>query len=293
MLKHATDRMGRSPGLLRCGMGLMLALVLLLGAGCASVFNPSFIALVNTPTADAEGETGITISNAPGHIPIVFINNTRFDQGLLNYLASIGVDVSDPDLRPRVRVRTGIEYVNGNTLTIEFLSGSDLIQTAVQTAGGVIETTLIPSSLLERDLENVVAVCNVATVKPGAAIEENELSVEVFIPAFLKEISIVTNDLIVTRELNQTIEPQFIPLQPDQVDDNFNVTLTRNFDIRDVPVPAEDLLCGVVVGFTLEGVLRLPFVQDELGQSVPGFLATDTTAQAGIPGRFSFETTVR
>jgi hypothetical protein len=63
----------------------------------------------------------------------------------------------------------------------------------------------------------------------------------VFIPAFQKVINIVTNDLVVSRELSQTIQPQFVPLQQDEVDGNQNITLQRNFDLRDVPVQAEGI----------------------------------------------------
>jgi hypothetical protein len=257
---------------------------------CSSLFNQSFINLVAQPVVDSTGAVpSITLDNAPGHVPIVFVNNTRFDQTLIDYFDSIGVDTSDPDLRPRVRVRTDIQYVNGNSITLEFIDGSDIVQSTVQTLEGAQENPLVPRDLVENDLTNIVAVCDVAIVRPGG----QSTSIEVFIPAFQKVINIVTNDLVVSRELSQTIQPQFVPLQQDEVDGNQNITLLRNFDLRDVPVQAEGLLCGSVVGFTLSGTLRLPFVQDELGQVVPGYLDTDNAAQASVPGRFEFSTIVR
>ena len=95
----------------------------------------------------------------------------------------------------------------------------------------------------------------------------------------------MVNDLVTTRELVSTLEPQFVTLAPDEVDDNLNPVVVRNFDIRDAPVPATNLLCGSSVGITITGDLRVPFVQDELGNTVPGYLDTNDTAQAALPGR--------
>jgi len=256
--------------------------------GCASLFNPSFLSLVTTPTPDATGVVNdVTLSNAPGHVPIFLINNTRFDSALIDYMESIGIDTSDPGLRPRVRVRTTINYVNGNTNTIEFLDGSDIVQGTVLTDEGIQENPLIPRQLTENTLTSVVAVCNVASVQPDA-------SIEVFVPVFLKVIGFEsTNILFNVRTLNETITPGFTVLQRDDVDENFNVTLQRNFDIRDVPVPASSVQCGSVTAFILTGTLRVPFVVDELGQTAPGYLDGDDAAQASNPGRFEFQTAVR
>lgn len=271
-----------------------------LSGGCSSLFNQSFINLIAEPVPDASGVVpNITIDNAPGHVVVVFINNTRFDQRLINYLSSIGVDTSDENLRPRVRVRTDIRYANGNTATLEFIDGSDIIQASVVTGEGTQTNPNPPRDLTENDLTNVVAICDVSIVQPGGGIDSGETSVEVFVPAFQKVITVTESDVvgggvtIVLRELESTIPPQFVPLQPDDVDANNNVTVSRNLDIRDVPVPATNLLCGTVVGFTLSGTLELPFVQDELGAFVPGYLDTDATAEAAVPGRFDFTTTVR
>jgi hypothetical protein len=264
------------------------------GSGCSSLFNQSFINLVAQPVPDASGRVpGITLDNAPGHVVVVFINNTRFDQNLLDFFNSIGVDTSDEDLRPRVRVRVDIRYVNNNTTTFEFLDGASIVQNSVLTAEGLQVNPVVPRDLIENDLTNMVTVCDVSIVQPGGGIESAQSSIEVFVPAFLKEIEVVVTDLVVRRELNDVIPPRFVPLQTDDVDDNFNVILARNFDIRDIPVPATNLLCGTVVGFTLSGTLRLPFVQDELGAFVPGYLDTATAVQAEIPGRYDFSTTVR
>ena len=273
----------------------LFVLLPILGAACgscSSVFNPSFLALTSTPTPDETGAVpNITITNAPGHVPIVFINNTRFDDNLINYLRGIGVDVDKPNLRPRIRVRVTIDYVNGGSNTIEFIDGSDIVQNSVVTADGAQANPLVPTDLVSNDLTNVVAICDVARVSPG--VDNGTVTVEVFVPVFLKTIRIVEQDLIVRRELASTTQPQFTVLQPDGVDSNNNITLLQNFDIRDVPVPATNLQCGSVVGFTISGTLRVPFVVDELGQNAPGFLDTDTLSQAASPGRFEFRTTIR
>jgi hypothetical protein len=257
-------------------------------SGCASLFNPSFLSLVTTPTPDATGVVNdVTLANAPGHVPVFLINNTRFDSALIDYMESLGIDTSDPNLRPRVRVRTAINYVNGNSNTIEFLDGSDIVQGTVLTDEGIQENPLVPRQLTENSLTSVVAICNVESVQPDA-------SIEVFVPVFLKVIGFEsTNILFNVRTLNETIPPRFTILQRDDVDANFNVTLQRNFDIRDVPVPARGVQCGSVVAFILSGTLRVPFVVDELGQTAPGFLDTDGAAEASNPGRFEVQTTVR
>lgn len=272
---------------------LLLALALGFGS-CSSVFNPSFLALISTPVPNEDGEVpSITIPNASGHVPIVFINNTRFDDNLLNFLDGIGVDITEPNLRPRVRVRTTINYVNGGTNTVEFIDGSSIVQGSANTADGIQQNPLVPTDLTENDLGNIVAVCDVARVAPGIEADNMTVTVEVFVPVFLKTIRVVEQDLIVQRELDMIAPPQFTVLQGDQVDANQNITLLQNFDIRDIPVAATNLQCGSVVGFTISGTLQVSFVIDELGQNVPGFLDTDTLSQAANPGRFEFMTTLR
>ena len=267
----------------------MVVLAALLG-GCSSFLNPAFVRMVAGDSPDTSVLGPITLANAPGHVPIMFVNNTRFDQNLIDYLEDIGIDTSDPELRPRVRVRITIQYVTGSSNTIEFLDGSDIIQGTVQTAAGTQENPLVPNALTENSLSNVVGVCDILAVQPDA-------SVEVFVPVFLKVIQLVEiserEDVFVGRDLERTIPPQFTVLRSDDVDANNNVTLQRNFDVRDIPVQVTNVQCGSVVGFTLSGTLRVPFVQDELGQIVPGWEDTDFPSEASNPGRFEFQTAVR
>lgn len=272
---------------------LILAFALGFGS-CSSVFNPSFLALISTPSPDETGAVpSITIPNSPGHVPVVFVNNTRFDDNLLNFMSGIGVDIDQPNLRPRIRVRTNISYVNGGTNVVEFIDGSSIVQGSAVTGDGVQQNPLVPTDLTENDLDNIVAICDVARVAPGIEADNMTVTVEVFVPVFLKTIRVVEQDLIVQRELQTITQPQFSVLQGDEVDANQNITLLQNFDIRDIPVAATNLQCGSVVGFSISGTLQVPFVIDELGQNVPGFLDTDTLSQAASPGRFEFRTTVR
>ncbi|NOX57442.1 MAG: hypothetical protein GXP29_01120 [Planctomycetes bacterium] len=265
-----------------------LAITLLVTTGCAGVFNPSFLSLVTNPMPDANGVVSdVSLPNAPGHVPIFLINNTRFDTALLDYMQGIGIDTSDPNLRPRVRLRTTINYINGSSNTIEFLEGSAIVQGSVLTAQGLQENPLVPLQLTENTLTSVVAICNVASIQP-------DVSIEVFVPVFLKVIGFEsTNVLFNVRTLNETIPPRFTVLERDIVDDNFNVTTQQNFDLRDVPVPVDGVQCGSVAAFILTGTLRVPFVVDELGQTAPGWLDVDAAAEASNPGRFEFQTTVR
>jgi hypothetical protein len=89
------------------------------------------------------------------------------------------------------------------------------------------------------------------------------------------------------------IPPGFRALEVDEVDDRLNTVVTRNIGIRDQPGPVIDVVCGSVVAFILEGTLEVPFVQDENGALVPGYLDTDTASEATIPGRYRVITTTR
>lgn len=298
-MNQPTESKAGAPRKLRGGTSPLLIAIIAAGtlaaSGCSSVFNPAFVALVTTPSVDQTTGTvpSITIDNASGHVPVVFINNTTFAPRLLNYLAGLGLDTTGANLRPRIRLRTDIRYVTGTIATIEFIDGSSVIQTSVQTEEGVEQVGIVPTDLIENDLTNIVAVCDVQAVSPGVTLDTNAIVIEVFVPVFLKEIRIVEQDIVIRRELSQTIQPQFTVLEPDMVDANNNVVAIANFDIRDTPVPATNIQCGSVVGFTISGELSVPFVQDELNQIVPGFLDTDENSQLALPGRYEFVTSLR
>ena len=255
-------------------------MVLCLAGGCSSVLNPSFLALFPQPAPSDDGTVPQnTLENAPGHVAIMLVNNTQFDQVLLNYLASTGTDISDPNLRPRIRLRVNIEFTNGTSNTIELIDGSSVVE-----ATFVGNELALPPELTEFTLTNVVPVCDVQLVSP--------VQVEVFVPNTVTTIQLVETENNVTREVDVTVPPSFQTLEPDEVDDNNNVELVRNFDIRNRPVPVNNVQCGSVVAFEISGVLRLSFTNFD-GNFIPGFLDTDDASQASNPGRFEFVTTVR
>lgn len=273
-------RTQRRHGLTGLPSGVLVLLTLVAASGCASTFNPAFLALVTDPVPGASGAVSeITMDNAPGHVPIMFINNTRFDQRLLDYLETTGTDVSDPDLRPRVRVRVEVEYVNGSTNVIELLEGSDLVQATI--AGGELA---VPPELTEFTLRNFVAMCDVAKVEP--------LQVEIFVPVTRTVLTVREVENNVVREFLTAFAPAFEVLRVDMVDNNNNTTITRNFDIRNRPVPIPNVQCGGVVAFTLNGTLSLSFTNLG-GQVFPGYLDTDNLSFLANPGRFEFLTSIR
>lgn len=276
-----------------CGVwaGLLLVPVLLgvgaawLTAGCDAL-NPAFLQAV----LPAETQTQRTTENVRGHVPIFFINRTTFDGQLLDYLSSIGVtDATVADLQARVRLQVNVQFINGVTLPFEFTAGAQVVQGSVDIGGDTQFIGTLPTDLLEPDLTNEVVQCDVSRVEIVSG------TIEVFVPVFLKEIRIEpgTQGTDPTRQLQQVIPPGFRALQVDDVDERLNVVVTRNIGIRDQPGPVIDVVCGSVVAFILEGTLEVPFVQDENGALVPGYLDTDTASEATIPGRYRVITTTR
>lgn len=291
-----------------------LALCLLgvaLSFGCdagtaSSIFNPAFVEVV----AGTTEEPVATVSNAPGHVPIIFVNKLRFEPQLLSYMEALRAErrlsnLEDPagslsDLRPRVRMRISITYENGNTLPFEFVDGDSVVETERrdeedEEIPGTAEEPLDPV-LTANDLARLVATCEVARVEVVG-------DPAVFVPVSVREIQVESGDFgFQTRELLRTNRPQFMPVLPDEVDENLNVTLRRNYSIREAPAPAKDVTCGSMIGITVEGAVGVPFTQPEdepaddfiAGRSaVPGFVTTDDTAQASMPGRFKFTVEVR
>ena len=71
---------------------------------------------------------------------------------------------------------------------------------------------------------------------------------QVFVPVFVRTIRVEVGDLAQqTRTLVTTDNPQFRPILPDDVDENLNVVLARNFGIREAPAPALNITCGSMV----------------------------------------------
>gem|GEM_PF-1142694 len=291
MIRHRVMRVWRS-SLLVCAPALAFGL----GAAGCSALNPAAVDVLFPPETAAGISTGLT-ENAAGHVPIIFINNTRFSSAAVEFLRSQGVDVDDPDLRPRVRFRVQVGFSGGATSTFEFVDGSDVFQSVLtiedDQGNAVILTANPPPDLTESTLTNSVVLCDVAFVAPQTIPTDSNSSIEMYVPTFLKEITIVETENVITRELNQTFRPGFSPLLVDSVDESGIVVVTRNFGTRDIPGFPTNLTCGSVVTFVLSGDLTVPYVVDENGNTVPGFLDTNTASQEAIPGRFQLEVSVR
>ena len=284
-----------------------------LSLGCdagtaSSIFSADFVDVV---AGDAE-EPVASIKNAPGHVPILFVNNLRYDSQLVSYLEALQAErrlgnLADftgdlSSLRPRVRVRIQVVFEDGGTLPFEFVSGDGVVEIERldededdEEIPGIPEEPLDPV-LTQNDLERLVATCEVLAV----SVEGNP---QVFVPVFTRVIRVEVNDLgFQTRVLVRTDRPQFRPVLPDEVDDNLNITLRRNYSVREAPAPAVDLSCGSMIGIVMEGTVSMPFTEPEddpedefvAGRSaVPGFVDTDAPAEASIPGRFKFTVQVR
>lgn len=293
LIRYQTVPVGR-------GWRMVLGMALAIGcltAGC-SALNPEAVSVL-LPAHLADDVTSGTTENAPGHVVIFFINNTRFDGNVLNYLRDQGVDVdSDADLRPRVRFRVQVDFDANTSNIFEFVDGSDLfdgVVTSVDEQGNPItQSATPPPELTEDTLTNCVMVCDVGRVQPAYEFTDSSSSIEMFIPTFLKEITLAATELgLVRRELKTIAQPAFRALLVDSVGETGSVEVTRNFGTRDIPGFPTNLICGSVVTFVLSGDLTLPFVVDETNNNVPGYLDTDTPSQDAVPGRFELKISVR
>lgn len=253
----------------------------MLAASCSAV-NPAFVDVL-VP----DGGNIAPIDNAPGHVVIQFVNNAEVNDRLLGFLESAegGGLILTPDerreLRPRVRIRYLVTFVDGSQTEFEFVDGSQALVSPIFDADS-------EPDLNQNDLDNVVVLCDVQRVElsPGSAIE-------VFVPSPIEQYEIVEveNDsgVIVgtTPVLREVFLPQFAPLQVDEIDDDGNVLVRRNIGIRDVPAPVDNLLCGSVVTIVLEGELSVPFLDSE-GINRPSFDQDDESAVGSIGGRYEF-----
>jgi len=248
-----------------------------------TAFNPAFLNLFTTP-----GSAGFaTIPNAPGHVVVGLGNETEIDERLLSFLApKLALSESQlRALRPRLRMRIRITFVDGTFQTVEFVDGSsNLVDPA-------FDAQAFPD-LNQNDLNNAVVLCDVARVElePGT-------NVEVFIPVELIQYQLVeaTNvggGAVVTYQQRGTVTPQFRTLQVDQLDADGNVTLQRNIGVRDVPTPTPNVICGSVVAITVKGTLAVPFL-DVVSPSVPSYDIDDAATVAQIGGRYEFLVTVQ
>lgn len=266
---------------LRVGMASML---LLSAAGCGA-FNP---ALLNLFDSTGTGQF-ITIDNAPGHVVLSIINNSTIDERLLDYLNQISAldnfnELEKTNLKPRIRLRLRVTFIDGNFQVIEFITGSANL---VDPAFG----DLALPDLNQNDFSNAVVLCDVASValEPGS-------NIEVFMPVEIAQFDLVeanTDQGGITTDFQERgrIQPQFMSLQVDDLDDDRNVILQRNIGVRDVLSPVNNLLCGSVVAVVINGVLSVPFLDGVT--DIPSVDQADDGTVARIGGRYEFRLSVQ
>lgn len=259
------------------GPGLLLGWLALSVVGCGA-FNPSFLALF-----DPTGTGGFqSIDNAPGHVVLSVVNNTEVDERLLEFLLNRGLNLTDAEkrsLRPRLRLRVRVTFVDGTFQTIEFITGSrSLIDPE-------FDAQAFPD-LNQNDMDNAVVWCDVAEVRlePGS-------NLEVFIPVELTGFELIQESsfggqIATTFEARERILPQFRAMLVDEVDLDGNTTLLRNIGIRDVPGPTSNFICGTVMGIVIEGVLSTPFLEGVT--DAPSYDVNDEIQMARIGGRYEF-----
>jgi len=254
------------------GLGLALA-------GCDAL-NPAFVEVM-LPAERIPSQVQAA-DNPRGHVPIFFVSNARFDGALLQYMAAQGLDVSDANLRPRVRVQANVEFSDGSARVMEFLDGAQISQSATVVEGEA-EVAVIPPDLNRPSLNNQVTQCDVVSVlvAPNA--------IEVYIPVFWGEFEQVDiQDVGIEIRLRELYPPQFYVLQLDEVDARGDTVTLRNIGVRDAAGPILDLTCGSVVLYSLEGTLQMSFVS-----GFPGYFTENEAAIAAFPGRFAVKTQVR
>lgn len=261
---------------------ILLATIGAFVCGC-NAFNPAFVDLI----APSEGSSLVTLTNPPGHVVVTILNRTIVDEQLLNYLKP-QLGLSDDELRqlrPRVRMRIRVTFVDGTFQVIEFVTGSRAL------VDPDFDSESVPD-LNQNDRDNAVMLCDVARVElePGT-------NVEVFVPVEIQRWELVeTNNSLggVDQEfqLRGQTPPQFLALQVDDVDEDGNVILRRNVGVRDVPTPIPNVICGSVVAILVDGVLSVPFLE-EANTSDPSFDINDEQTEAGIGGRYEFGVSVQ
>ena len=188
-------------------VGLLTAFL----GGC-SAFNPAFVDLI----APGEANTFVTLDPAPGHVVIAFVNNAVMGEQLIGYLDGPGgmnfTDEERRNLRPRIRARVRVTFVDGAQAAFEFIEGTRDVIDQRQTAFSVPD-------LSANDHNNAVVLCNVAVV------EFLQGSVEVFMPVRLDVYELVDVNAGIGQinsefRLREQLPPVFRPLQVDDTSPN-------------------------------------------------------------------------
>lgn len=266
----------------RPALAFMGAALFVLGVGCTA-FNPAFLALFSS---EGGQPSFVTLPNAPGHVVLAVVNNAEIDERLVSFLGP-QLNLSEAEiraLRPRMRFRMRITYIDGTFETVEFVTGTrDFIDPDFSAEAF--------TDLNQNDLDNVVAQCDVASVQiePGT-------NIEVFLPVELTQFELVeiTNPSGgIDNEFRERerIAPGFRALLTDDVDGDGNTLLRRNIGVRDVLSPTPTVLCGSVIAIVVNGVLSVPFL-DGISEE-PSFDVDDEPTVAQIGGRFEFIVSVQ
>lgn len=263
---------------------LLLVLTVLVGvagSGC-SAFSPAFLGVI-----DPTGANGLsTLPPAPGFVIVTFANNATVDEQLINYLVSedLGAgrpgillsDIERRSLRPRLRFRLLVTFLDGTDQIIEFVSGSRIVDPrfAAQSA----------PDLDQLDLTNTVLLCDVARVE-----FLDTVPIEVFMPVEIQQWRFLpaTDTREDSFRLEGRIAPVFRTLTVDTQDQ------TGNIGVRDVPASLDNPRCGALVTVVVEGVLRAPFLNIPEAEGNPSFDLADTDTAGRIGGRYVFTISVQ
>jgi len=257
------------------------ALFALFWLGSCDALNPAFVSLI----APGEANTFTTLDPAPGHLVIAFVNNAEVDEQLISYLEGPGglslTDAERRAVRPRIRARVQVTFLNGEQTQFELVDGTQNLIDQRFAAQSVPD-------LNQNDLDNAVVLCNVSRVE----LQLNTL--EVFIPTQLEIwelVDVISGQGVTTSSfrLRGQTPPAFRQLQMDTVDEDGNTILLRNIGIRDVPAPVIGPNCGTVVTITMNGTLAVPFLTGPgVEGNNPSYDRDDPQSEASIGGRFEF-----
>jgi hypothetical protein len=275
--------------------GLLAGIAAITLVGGCDALNPSFVNVL----LPSDIEPPQTAQAASGYIPIFFVSNAVFDGELLQYLEELGVDLENVDLRPRVRAQVFVQFQDGSTRTLEFLDGGQLSQLStlsVDETGGETEVVaVLPPDLDRPPLNNQVMQCDVDLID----LDFENLGVEVYVPVFYGTFVVENVDLIgLVKRLTQLFQPQFVQLESDDLDASGDLVIVNNIDIRDIPGPINQITCGSVIAYVLDGTLRVPFVTGPFAEGIegavfPGWLEDDEASEANFPGRYRIRALVR